>query len=65
MEQINILHLVASTHGGAATHIRDLVQGLPQVYHSTVAMPFNGGNVSKNDFEVAGATGYCKQTISR
>ncbi len=56
MGQIKLLHLVASSHGGAATHIRDLVRGLPEDYHSTVAMPFNGGNVSENDFETAGAT---------
>lgn len=46
-----LLHLVASSHGGGATHVRDLAQGLPRDrFRSTVAMPLDGGNVSPTDF---------------
>lgn len=55
MKSCNILQLVASSHGGAATHVRDLALGLPQNrYRSTVAMPLDGGNVSPDDFTAAG-----------
>jgi glycosyltransferase involved in cell wall biosynthesis len=50
-----ILHLVASSHGGAATHLRDLVLGLPcDRYVPTVAMPLDGGNVLPTDFTQVG-----------
>ncbi|MFQ6100786.1 MAG: glycosyltransferase [Anaerolineae bacterium] len=52
---IRILHLVASSHGGGATHVRDLALGLPRDrFCSTVAMPLDGGNVSPADFTAAG-----------
>jgi glycosyltransferase involved in cell wall biosynthesis len=52
---INVLHLVASSHGGGATHVRDLALGLPRDrFWSTVAMPTDGGNVSPADFTAAG-----------
>lgn len=55
LKQANILHLVASSHGGGATHVRDLALGLPRDrFHSTVAMPLDGGNVSPADFTAAG-----------
>jgi glycosyltransferase involved in cell wall biosynthesis len=55
MKPLNILQLVASSHGGAATHVRDLALGLPQNrYCSTVALPLDGGNVSPQDFTTAG-----------
>lgn len=51
---INILHLVASSHGGAASHVRDLALGLPrQHFQTTVAMTLDGGNVSSSDFTTA------------
>jgi glycosyltransferase involved in cell wall biosynthesis len=52
---VQLLHLVASSHGGGATHVRDLALGLPRDrFHSTVAMPLDGGNVSPADFTDAG-----------
>lgn len=55
MKAVNILHLVASSHGGGATHVRDLALGLPRDrYCSTVAMPLDGGNVSPDDLTTAG-----------
>ncbi|TEU13610.1 MAG: glycosyltransferase family 1 protein [Anaerolineales bacterium] len=54
---INVLHLVASSHGGAATHVRDLALGLPrQRFRTTVAMTLDGGNVSSSDFTTAKTT---------
>lgn len=51
MKQINVLHLVASSHGGGATHVRDLAIGLPrQQYVSSVAMPEDDGIVHAADF---------------
>ncbi len=51
MKPIKLLHLVASSHGGAATHLRDLALGLPsEMYQLTVGMPLDGGNVSAEDF---------------
>ncbi len=48
---LRLLHIVASSHGGGATHVRDLVLGLPRDrFHCTVAMPLDGGNVSPADF---------------
>ncbi len=52
---INVLQLVASSHGGAATHLRDLALGLsPDEYKVTVAMSLDGGNVIPDDFTNAG-----------
>lgn len=46
-----ILYLVASSHGGAATHLRNLALGLPpDRYAATVAMPLDDGNVLPADF---------------
>lgn len=51
----HILYLVASSHGGGATHLRDLVLGLPKDrYTCMVVMPLDGGNVSPADFIEAG-----------
>ena len=50
-----ILQLVASSHGGAATHVRDLAFGLPRDrYHNIVAMPLDGGNVTPAMFTAQG-----------
>ncbi|GIK39305.1 MAG: glycosyl transferase group 1 [Chloroflexota bacterium] len=52
---ISVFHLVASSHGGGATHVRDLALGLPHDhYRITVGMPLDGGNVSATDFTAAG-----------
>ncbi|MEE9617353.1 MAG: glycosyltransferase family 4 protein [Anaerolineae bacterium] len=52
---ISILHLVASSRGGGATHVRDLALGLdPARFAVQVAMPEDGGNVRRGDFEAAG-----------
>ncbi len=49
-----VLQLVASSHGGAATHLHNLALGLPKNrYHCTIAMPLDGGNVSAEDFTAA------------
>lgn len=54
MKQTRLLHLVASSRGGGATHVRNLALGLPcDRFHSTIAMPLDGGNVSPDDFTVA------------
>lgn len=48
---LRLLHIVASSHGGGATHVRDLVLGLPSDrFRCTVAMPPDAGNVSPADF---------------
>lgn len=50
-----ILHIVASSHGGGAAHVRDLALGLDAArYRVQVAMPEDGGNVRRRDFEGAG-----------
>ncbi|MEM7348381.1 MAG: glycosyltransferase, partial [Chloroflexota bacterium] len=55
MKTHSILQLVASSHGGGATHVRDLVVGLDhQHYQPTVAMPLDGGNVTPEDFTDTG-----------
>ena len=52
---ISILYLVASSRGGGATHVRDLALGLdPARFAVQVAMPEDGGNVRRGDFEAAG-----------
>lgn len=52
MTQIKILHLIASSRGGGATHMRDVVLALhsPQ-YEMLVAMTEDGGNVRREDFQ--------------
>ncbi|MFN3763691.1 MAG: glycosyltransferase family 4 protein, partial [Anaerolineae bacterium] len=53
--QYIILHLVASSRGGGAVHVRDLALGLdPTRFTVQVAMPEDGGNVRREDFETAG-----------
>jgi len=55
MSMIRLLHLVASSGGGGATHVRDLAVGLPRDrFEITVAMPLDAGNVSVADFTSAG-----------
>lgn len=52
---IRLLHLIASSRGGGATHVRDLALGLDRARFTVqVAMPEDGGNVSRGDFEGAG-----------
>lgn len=72
MKQISILLLVASSRGGGATHVRDLALGLdPARFAVQVAMTEDGGNVRREDFEVAGvpfhqvdiATGFSLQAL--
>jgi glycosyltransferase involved in cell wall biosynthesis len=47
----SILHLVASSRGGGAVHMRDLVAHLDRdQFAVTVAMPEDGGNVKAADF---------------
>ncbi len=54
---IRVLHLVASSHGGGATHVRDLAQGLScQHYLTSVAMPDDDGIVKAADFTSHGVT---------
>lgn len=49
--RVSILHLVASSRGGGATHVRDLALGLdPRRYASQVVMPEDGGHVYREDF---------------
>jgi len=50
-----VLHLVASSRGGGAVHVRDLALGLDRTRFAVqVAMPEDGGNVRREDFEAAG-----------
>lgn len=50
-----ILQLVASSQGGAATHVRDLAQNLlPDRYEVTVAFSLDDGNISPADFTSRG-----------
>ncbi|MEM7031267.1 MAG: glycosyltransferase family 4 protein [Chloroflexota bacterium] len=54
-QRTHILQLVASAQGGAATHLRDLVLGLPSDrFQSTAGMPLDNGNVTPADFQEAG-----------
>ena len=51
---MKILQLVASSCGGAASHVRDLALGLPKdLYSVAVAMPEDTGNVCAEDFRHA------------
>lgn len=55
MSAKRLLHIVASSHGGGAAHVRDLALGLdPSRFAVQVAMPEDGGNVRQEDFEAAG-----------
>ena len=57
MRKQRILHLIASSHGGGATHVRDLAELLPSdQFAVTVGMPADGGNVTPAQIEAAGAT---------
>ena len=52
---IRILHLIASSRGGGATHVRELTLGLdPTRFAQQVAMPEDGGNLCPQDFEAEG-----------
>ena len=54
---IPILQLIASSHGGGATHVLDLATALPASHFQvTVAMPNDGGNVSPQQIESAGVS---------
>lgn len=54
MREIRVLHVIASSRGGGAEHVRELVQGLSsRGCRSSVVMPADGGNVSAADFPVA------------
>ena len=55
MKRTKVLQLVASSHGGGATHVCDLALDLPRDrFQVTVAMPTDGGNVSPAVFTAAG-----------
>ncbi len=55
MKRAGVLHLVASSRGGGAAHVRDLALGLdPARFAVRAAMPEDGGNVCRQDFEAAG-----------
>jgi glycosyltransferase involved in cell wall biosynthesis len=71
---IHVLHLVASSRGGGAAHVRDLAQRLDRSRLAVqVAMPKDGGNVRQKDFEAVGipfhrvdiATGFSFQSLWR
>jgi len=52
---VHLLHLVASSRGGGAAHVRDLARGFdPDRFAVQVAMPEDGGTVGRGDFETAG-----------
>ncbi len=56
-KRINVLQLIASSHGGGATHVRDLAAMLPKdEFQVTVTMPTDGGNVSPAEIAATGAT---------
>ncbi len=51
MRPVNVVQLVASSRGGGAVHVRDLVSGLDAGdFAPQVAMPEDGGNVRPEDF---------------
>lgn len=59
MSPIRLLHLVGSSRGGGAVHVRDLALGLPATaFTVTVAMPEDGGNVTGADFTNYGSAFY-------
>ena len=52
-----VLHVVASSRGGGATHVRSLALGLdPARFDVRVAMPNDGGHVCGGEFESAGVS---------
>ena len=56
---VEVLHLVASSRGGGASHVRDLAVGLNHLGASVVvAMPEDEGNVTCHDFQAAGIPFY-------
>ena len=55
---IPILQVIASSHGGGATHVLDLATALSSQFQVTVAMPDDGGNVSPEQIEAVGARFY-------
>lgn len=56
---IPILQLIASSHGGGATHVLDLATAFSSSqFQVTVAMPDDGGNVSPQQIEATGARFY-------
>ena len=55
-KQRKVLQLIASSHGGGATHVLDLATLLPKErFKVTVAMPEDGGNVSRAAIETSGS----------
>ena len=56
---IGVLHLIASSHGGGATHVRDLALSLSAAqYRTIVAMPEDKGPVQATDFSGSKVTFY-------
>ncbi|NLD42017.1 MAG: glycosyltransferase family 4 protein [Chloroflexi bacterium] len=56
MSKVRLLQVIASSRGGGAVHVRDLVRGLdPARYDIQVALPDDGGSVSAGDLRGAGA----------
>lgn len=55
MKRMRVLLLVASCRGGGASHVRDLALGVDSARFSVeVAMPEDGGNVGREDFDQSG-----------
>jgi len=55
LRRTRVLHLIASSRGGGATHVRDLALALDKTrFEVAVAMPEDGGNVGREDLEPAG-----------
>jgi glycosyltransferase involved in cell wall biosynthesis len=55
MKPLRVLELVASSRGGGAVHVRDLVQSLPAgTFDLQVAMPEDGGSIGRAEFESIG-----------
>jgi glycosyltransferase involved in cell wall biosynthesis len=53
MNVLHVLELVASSRGGGAAHVRDLVSALDAAdFAPQVAMPEDGGNVRPEDFGI-------------
>ena len=54
MKPLRVLELVASSRGGGAVHVRDLILELdPTRFAAQVAMPEDGGNVCREEFGAA------------
>jgi len=59
LKRPRVLELVASSHGGGAVHVRDLAVRVDSSrYEVLVAMPEDGGNVQRQEFEAAGISFY-------